>query len=195
MRVIITIFCLTFYFLATGQIIEYRHDSLFVNNFYVDAQTDKAAIDSLLSTKGKIRTSKDKYKLNPETGKSVVLTTYYYYDLGLFFRRYDYDTAKLSVGIKLYRDTDRKVDRQAELTETFKGELLIAGNYMNDKRTIVQLQQLKNCAVRVSQATVGSYSSIIGGDIIYEQNIIRLSFDIRTKELISVFIHHNFKDR
>ncbi len=186
---------MTFYFLATGQIIEYRHDSLFVNNFYVDAQTDKAAIDSLLSTKGKIRTSKDKYKLNPETGKSVVLTTYYYYDLGLFFRRYDYDTAKLSVGIKLYRDTDRKVDRQAELTETFKGELLIAGNYMNDKRTIVQLQQLKNCAVRVSQATVGSYSSIIGGDIIYEQNIIRLSFDIRTKELISVFIHHNFKDR
>lgn len=195
MRVIITIFCLTFYFLATGQKIEYRHDSLFVNNVYVDAQTDKAAIDSLLSTKGKIRTSKDKYKLNPETGKSVVLTTYYYYDLGLFFRRYDYDTAKLSVGIKLYRDTDRKVDRQAELTETFKGELLIAGNYMNDKRTIVQLQQLKNCAVRVSQATVGSYSSIIGGDIIYEQNIIRLSFDIRTKELISVFIHHNFKDR
>lgn len=195
MRVIITIFCLTFYFLATGQKIEYRHDSLFVNNVYVDAQTDKAAIDSLLSTKGKIRTSKDNYKLNPETGKSVVLTTYYYYDLGLFFRRYDYDTAKLSVGIKLYRDTDRKVDRQAELTETFKGELLIAGNYMNDKRTIVQLQQLKNCAVRVSQATVGSYSSIIGGDIIYEQNIIRLSFDIRTKELISVFIHHNFKDR
>ena len=180
---------------ATGQKIEYRHDSLFVNNFYVDAQTTKATIDSLLNTKGKTKTSKDNDKLNPTTGKKVVRTTDFYYDLGLFFRKYDYDTTKLSVGIKLYRDTDPKEDKQSELTETFKGQLFIADNYINDKRTIEQLQQLKNCSVTIDQASLGSYSTIIGGDIIYEQNIIRLSFDRKTKELKSVFIHHNFKDR
>ncbi|MEJ8843999.1 hypothetical protein WG954_16520 [Lacibacter sp. H375] len=195
MRIIITTFLVAFYSIATGQKIEYRHDSLFVNNFYVDAQTNKATVDSLLNTKGKTKTSKDNDKINPATGKKVVRTTDFYYDLGLFFRRYDYDTTKLSVGIKLSRDTDQKEDKQSELTEPFKGQLFIADNYINEKRTIEQLQQLKNCSVTVSQASLGSYSTIIGGDIIYEQNIIRLSFDKKTKELKSVFIHHNFKDR
>jgi hypothetical protein len=195
MRIIITIFLVIFYLLATGQNIEYRHDSLFINKFFVDAQTNKATIDSLLNTKGKTKTSKDNDKLNPATGKKAVRTTDFYYDLGLFFRRYDYDTTKLSVGIKLYSDTDPKEDKQSELTETFKGQLFIADNYINEKRTIEQLKQLNYCTVTVSQASLGSYSTIIGGDIIYEQNIIRLLFDRKTKELKSVFIHHNFKDR
>ena len=45
------------------------------------------------------------------------------------------------------------------------------------------------------QASLGTNSTIIGGDIIYEQNVIRLSFDSKTKKLKSVFIGHNFKDR
>lgn len=196
MRTVIAIFLVVFLSLFTAaQKIEYNHDSLFVNNFYVDAQTSKSTIDSLLNAKGKSRASKDKDKINPSTGKKAIETTDFYYDLGLFFRRYDYDSTKLSVGIKLYRDTDSKADRQSELTEPFKGELYVAGNYINDKRTIDQLHELKNCNVTVSMVSLGSISSLIGGDIIYQQNIIRLSFDRKTNELKAVFIHHNFKDR
>ncbi len=195
MRTAITILLLSFSLVSIGQKIEYRHDSLFVNSFYVDAQTSKSTIDSLLSAKGKTKTSRDNDKINPGTGKKVLRTTDFYYDLGLFFRRYDYDTTKLSVGIKLYRDTDPKEDRQSELTEPFKGELYIADNYINDKRTLEELQQLKNCNVTTSNVSLGSYSSLIGGDIMYRQNIIRLSFERKTSELKAVFIHHNFKDR
>lgn len=195
MRTAITILLLFYSLVLTAQKIEYRHDSLFINNFYVNAQTSKSTIDNLLNVKGKTKTSRDNDKLNPATGKKVVRTTDFYYDLGLFFRRYDYDTTKLSVGIKLYRDTDPKEDRQSELTEPFKGELYIADNYINDKRTLEELQQLKNCNVTTSSVSLGSYSSLIGGDIMYLQNIIRLSFDRKTSELKAVFIHHNFKDR
>ena len=169
MRTIFTILLAAFYFVATGQKVEYRHDSLFVNNFHVDAKTNKVTIDSLLGIKGKTKKLKDNDKINPFTGRKAVQTTDFYYDIGLFFRKYDYDTSKLSVGIKLYRDTDPKEDRQDELTETFKGQLYIAENYINDSRTIEELQKLKNCSVTVTQASLGSFSTIIGGDIIYEK--------------------------
>jgi hypothetical protein len=195
MRLILSIFLATFNFLANSQKTEYRHDSLFVNSIYVDAQTNKATLGSLLNSNGKTRTSKDNDKINPSTGKKVFRTTQFYYDLGLFFRKYDYDTTKLSVGIKLYSELDSKEDRKNELTDTFKGQLYIADNYINEKRTIEQLKQLKNCRVTTSTVSLGSYSYLLGGDIIYEQNMIRLSFDKKTNELTSVFIHHNFKER
>jgi hypothetical protein len=195
MRTSFTTLLIAFALVGSAQRIEYSQDSLFVNGVYVDAQTSKSTIDSLLNEKGKRKASRDKDKINPSTGKKVWRTTDFYYDLGLFFRRYDYDTSKLSIGIKLYRDTDLKEDRQDELTEPFKGDLYIAGNYVNDKRTLEELKQLENCSVAIKIASVGSYSSLIGGDIIYMQNIIRLLFDSKTKELKSVFIHHNFKDR
>lgn len=195
MRITITIFLVSIFSVATGQKIEYRHDSLFVNNFLVDAKTTKTTLDSLLNAKGKTKTSKDNNKINPATGKKVVRITDFYYEQGLFFRRYDYDTAQLSVGIKLYRDTDKKEDRENELTEPFKGELFIADNFINDKRTIEQLQLLKNCSVTRSYVSLGTYSYPIGGDIIYLQSVIRISFDKKTNELTDVFIHHNFKDR
>ena len=187
---------LTLYFLsATGQKLAYLNDSLYVNNFYVEAQTSRSTLDSLLNSKSKIKTSKSSFRNNPATGKKVIETTAYYYDLGLFFRRYDYDTTKLSIGIKLYRDTDPKEDKGNGLTKPFKGQLYIADNYINDKRTIEQLGQLKNCTVTVDYASVGSYSSNIGGDIVYQQSVIRIVFDTKTNELKSVFIHHNLKDR
>jgi len=189
--ILLTILTLT----AAGQKLEYRHDSLFVNSFFVDVSTSKSFLDSLLQTSGKTKSAKDKYKDNPVTGKKVKQTTIFYYDKGLFFRKYDYDSTQLSIGIKLYRDTDPQNDRESELTETFKGQLYIAGNYINDNRQIDKLQDLENCSVTVSEATVGSFSTIIGGDILYGENVIRLSFDRKTKELIAVFIHHNFKDR
>lgn len=191
---LLTLFALLF-FAAAGQKIEYRDDSLFLNNYFIDASTSKPTLDSLLQTSGKSKHSKGKFKDNPETGKKAKLTTVFYYDKGLFFRRYDYDSTKLSIGIKLYRDTDNKEDRENELTEAFKGQLYIAENFINDKRQIEELQNLTNCSATVSKATSGSYSTIIGGDIIYKQNVIRISFDRQTKELTNVFIHHNFKDR
>ncbi len=195
MRIALAIFLAAFNFVARGQRIAYLHDSLFVNSLYVDAQTNKSTLDSLLNSKAKTRTSKDDDTINPATGKKVIRTTLFYYDLGLFFRKYDYDTTKLSVGIKLYRDSDPKEDRRKELTEIFKGQLYIADNYINDKRTIEQLRQLKNCSVTTSTVSLGSYSYPLGWDIVYEQNIIRLSFDKKTSGLTDVFIHHNFKDR
>src|SRR5258706_16344025 len=126
MRIALAIFLAAFNFVARGQRIAYLHDSLFVNSLYVDAQTNKSTLDSLLNSKAKTRTSKDDDTINPATGKKVIRTTLFYYDLGLFFRKYDYDTTKLSVGIKLYRDSDPKEDRRKELTEIFKGQLYIA---------------------------------------------------------------------
>jgi hypothetical protein len=195
MRIAILLLFASFSSVARSQKIEYRHDSLFVNTCYVDAQTSKPTLDSLLNSKGKTKTSRDKDKINPATGKKVVQTTHFYYDKGLFFRRYDYDTGKLSVGIKLYSATEKKEEKQNELTIPFNGSLFIADNYINDKRTIEQLQLLKNCRVEVTYISIGSYSHPLGGDIIYQQNIIRLSFDKNTKELTDVFIHHNFKDQ
>jgi hypothetical protein len=195
MRIAITLLLVSIYSCATGQKVEYRHDSLFVNNYFVDARTDKTTLDSLLNSRGKTITSRDNDKLNPITGRKVIRSTYFYYDRGLFFRKYDYDTTKLSIGIKLYKDTDKKEDRDNDLTELFKGELFIADNYINDKRTIEQLQLLKNCSVTTNYVSLGSYSFPIGGDIIYLRNIIRISFDKKTKELTDVFIHHNFTDR
>src|SRR5204863_9933217 len=100
MRTIFALLLIFFSSIAIGQKIEYRNDSLFLNSFYVDAQTGKYIIDSLLNVKGKTKTSKDNDKLNPATGKKVARVTDFYYGLGIFFRRYDYDTTKLSVGIK-----------------------------------------------------------------------------------------------
>lgn len=195
MKITITLFFASIFSVANGQKIEYRNDSLFVNNFFVDAQTTKTILDSLLNAKGKTKTSRDHDKLNPATGEKVLQTTYFYYEKGLFFRRYDYDTTQLSVGIKLYRDTDKKEDKENELTEPFTGELFIADNFVNDKRTIQQLQLLKKCSVTTSYVSLGSYSYLLGGDIIYQKSIIRISFDKKTNELTNVFIHHNFKDR
>jgi hypothetical protein len=189
--ILVNLFCIG----AFGQKIEYRHDSLYVNNYFVDAQISKVTLDSLLGAISKTKTSKDDYTISPVTGKKVIRTTYFYYDLGLFFRKYNHDISKLSIGIKLYRDNEPKKDKESELKETFRGQLFIAENLINDKRKIEQLKKMENCTVTASQATLGSYSMLIGGDIFYEKNVIRLSFDSKTSELKEVFIHHNFKDR
>ncbi len=180
---------------ASAQKVEYRNDSLFLNNYYVDALTSKVTLDSLLKIVGKLKKSTDKYKNNFATGKKVKLTTVYYYTRGLYFCKYDYDTTKISIGIKLFINTDKKEDREIKLSEPFVGQLIIADNIMNDKRKVEQLNNLKNCSVTINKVNLGSYSRILGGDLIYQQNVIRLSFYKNTKELTAVFIHHNFKDR
>lgn len=175
---------------AAGQNIVYRNDSLFVNNFYVNASTSKLDFDSLLAKAGKEKFSKDKD--NPPTGRKVKQTTYYYHDLGLFFRKYAYDTTKLSIGIKLYPYYSNKEEANNGMPgRSFSGQLFIAENLINNKRQVSALQKMKGCTVTVSEVSYGSHKTIIGGELIYQQNIIRLAFDKQTRELTEVFIHHN----
>jgi len=203
MREVFILFLASFSLTTFAQKVEYRNDSLYINNLFVDAQTNASTLDSVLNAKGKTKKSKSSFKENQITGKKVVQTTRFYYDLGLFFRTYDNDSTQLSVGVKLYRDTNKQLyrdtnkreEKQSELTEPFKGQLFIADNFINDKRSIEELEKLKNCSVTVSKASLGSYSTIIGGDIIYKESVIRLSFDKTTKRLKALFIHHNLKDR
>jgi len=183
-------------FTVSGQTIEYRNDSLFVNNTYVNAQTTKAALDSLLKSKGKIKKSKADIRKCPASNKKVFTTTYFYHDLGLFFRKFDCDTTALSVGIKLYYDTDSKFDKSvSELRKTFNGQLIIAGNVINDKREIRELEQMQNCRVTITKLNAGSYETILGGDIFYGEQTIRLAFDSKTNKLTSVFFHYGFKNQ
>jgi|CXWL01.1.fsa_nt_gi hypothetical protein len=196
MRITFIIFLIIFYLAATGQKIEYRNDSLFIENIYVDAQTPKDELDKILNEPGKTRKSKNNFRKHPVTGKKVREKTIYYLNHGLYFRRYDYDTTKFSVGLRLY---PYMVDKQEKVYglpgRAFSGQLYIGENFINDKRTISELQTLKNCSVTLEEVVWGTYRTIIGGDIIYKQNIIRLSFDPQNKELTSVLIHHNFRDR
>ena len=194
-RPLIILFLTFICFNVPGQRIEYRNDSLFVNDFYVNAQTTKTKLDSLLKSVSKAKKSKSDIPKCDNPNKKVVRTTYFYYDLGLFFRKYDCDTSKLSVGIKLYNDSDGKYDKKkSELKNTYLGQLIIGGNLITGKREIQELEQMDNCKVTVSKLNFGSISTLIGGDIIYKKNFIRLSFDSKTSQLTNVYIHHNFQN-
>ena len=140
MREVFILFLASFSLTTFAQKVEYRNDSLYINNLFVDAQTNASTLDSVLNAKGKTKKSKSSFKENQITGKKVVQTTRFYYDLGLFFRTYDNDSTQLSVGVKLYRDTDKREEKQSELTEPFKGQLFIADNFINDKRSIEELE-------------------------------------------------------
>ncbi|MBX2978728.1 MAG: hypothetical protein KF905_05475 [Flavobacteriales bacterium] len=179
---------------AMGQNITHRNDSLFINDFYVNPQITKSTLDSLLASTSKAKKSKGNTPPCPNSDKKVTRTTYFYYELGIFLRKYDCDTSKFSLGIKLYHDSDRKYDkRSGELTNTFSGELLIADNEIHDKREISELQAMDNVTVTISKLEIGIISSVIGGDIVSVRDFIRLSFDSKTDQLTHVYIHHNFR--
>lgn len=187
---------LTFCLFVKGQIIEYRNDSLFIENVYVDAQTPKNQLDKILGESGRTINSKSDFRRHPATGKKVKETTIYYLNHGLYFRKYDYDSTKLSIGVKLYQYKISKDEANYGMSgRPFTGQLFIAENLINGKRSFSELQKMKNCTLTVDEAVIGSYKRIIGGDIVYKENIIRLSFDNQTNELTEVVIHHNFKDR
>lgn len=88
-----------------------------------------------------------------------------------------------------------KEDQESVLSNTFPGSLLIGGNIINDNRRITVLEKLPNILVTTMNMKLATYNRLLGGDIIYGENVIRLRFDSKTDELTEVFIHHNFKDR
>ncbi len=194
MKIILLFILSILFFESNGQKIVYRHDSLFVNNIYVDAQTKKHTIDSLLNSKGETKTSKDEDTKNPGTGKKVVLTTYFYNDLGLFFRKYNYNKSALTFGIKLSDDTDPNKVKQNGLENIFKGDFFIDENFMNDKRKVSQLQNLKNCQVLFRYLSTSARDYLVEGEIIYGTNTITILFDETSCELTTVFINIDLKN-
>lgn len=188
----LTFFTIIF-FVSKGQKVEYRNDSLFINSFYVNAFTSKLTLDSLLKDKGKIGEHLGKYK--PMTKERTKETSYTYKRLGLIFSKTDYDSTRLSIAIKLYRNSDPVVDENNMSTKPFKGELFIGDNFMNDKRTIEQLQKLNNCKLEYKQSHLsfsGQPRTITIANLIYQESLINILFDSASNETTCVFIYHNW---
>ncbi len=192
MRISIFIIFSMITFGSKGQKIEYRNDSLFINGFYVNAFTSKLTLDSLLHDKGKIEKRLGKpYSLTKERVKQ---TSYTYSKLGLIFGKTDFDTTRLSIAIKLYRNSNPSVDQNNMRTNPFKGELYIADNYMNDKRTVEQLQKLNNCTLQYKQNHLsinGQPHTITFANLVYQESLVNILFDSDTNETTCVFIYHN----
>ena len=192
MRFSLLIFFAIISFISKGQKVEYRNDSIYINSFYVNAFTSKLTLDSLLKDKGKIEQHLGKtYSFTKERDKN---TRYTYSKLGLIFGKSDFDTTRLSIAIKLYRNSNPMVDQNNMSTNPFKGELYIADNYMNDKRTIEQLQKLNNCTLQYQQSHISAFGqphTITIANLIYQESLVNILFDSDTNETTCVFIYHN----
>ena len=55
------------------------------------------------------------------------------------------------------------------------------------------MKQMKNVAVSFQESYPGGKKTIIGGEILYQKDIIRLSVDKKTQEITAVNFYHNFK--
>lgn len=182
---VLVLFCCN----AIGQRIDLRNDSLFVNHYFIRNTTDKATLDSLLGSKGKRRNNISNH-VYPGTDQRMRSETYTYSSKGIIFsRNLDYDTAQLSIRIKLKKNLDNYVDQVNMPTQRFKGELFIDDNYMNDKNSIEQLQKLKKCRVTYNEHTFNTGRTVIvSGNVIYQQRRIGLLFDIQTNEITVIGI-------
>jgi hypothetical protein len=92
------------------------------------------------------------------------------------------DTGDISIFIKLHKNSNPAVDYNNLPTKVFKRELFIGDNYMNDKRDVAELQQLKNLAIDYQQR-------LTMAQIIYQQRPIKLLFDIKTALATVIYIY------
>lgn len=184
-------FVLIFSFLYTqAQKIECRNDSLFINQYYINILTPLHVFDSLLNDKAKVKSLKG--KTGSSTEQRSIITNLTYKKLGIVISKANADSAGFSMGIKLQRNSNGEVDFNNLPTDIFKGELYIGGNYLNDKKTIEQLQQLQNCTLDYKQTDLTmQYSpvSIIIGKLNYLKKSYRLLFDSKTAQLTCIFVH------
>lgn len=172
---------------TTGQRVDFRNDSLFINTIFVNATSSKSTLDSLLEEKGKQVTILGKYMhgVNQKTKWTKII----YNKKGLIFSKNEFDSSNLSLAVKLYKNTDPEVDRNNMSTKSFHGELFIDTNYLNDKRRIDQLQKLSNCLVSYKESTFLSHTGIINCNIFYRKREIRALFDFQTNNLTCIFIN------
>lgn len=187
MRFLFFIFLIQLTFFGHGQKIEFKHDSLFINSLYVNGFTSKSTLDSLLNSKSKEEKKKGKHF--SDSSEIMNLTIYKYKKDGLIFSKNDNDISKLSIALKLYKNSDPFVDQNNMPTNTFKGTLYIDDNFMNDKRHINQLQKLKNCTVTFKESSFNSQTGIIGCNIKYLNRPISVLFDFKTNEMTCIFIN------
>ena len=176
-----------FSFLAVSQKIDFRNDSLFVNGYFIDGRTSKSTLDSLLNEKGRLKRIVGKYK--PGTLELSKWSKIIYNKSGLIFTKKDYDSLNLSLSIKLYKNSNAEIDYTNMPTKTFKGTLFIDSNYMNDKKTVDQLQKLKNCSFSCKESTISGQSRTIFCNILYRQREIRGIFDFKTNTMTCIFIY------
>jgi hypothetical protein len=179
MRLVILIILSQLSVKAIGQRIDFRNDSLFVDTYYVDGFTTKSTLDSLLKTNGSQSKAKGHYK--PGTTEIMNWKIYTYRTKGLIFRKNDADRTQLLLSVKLNRNSNAVVDQSNMPTRPFKGELFIAGNYLNDKTKVEQLQALKNCAM--------NYDNFAVATIVCQQRQIMVLFDVITGEVTCIFIN------
>jgi hypothetical protein len=165
----------------------FRNDSLFINTIFVNATTSKSTLDSLLEEKGKQVTTLGKYIHG--ANQTTKWTKIIYNKKGLIFSKNELETSNLLLAIKLYKNTNSEVDQNNMSTKTFTGELFVDINYMNDKRTIDQLQKLDNCKVSYKESTFLSHTGILYCNILYRKREIRALFDFQTNNLTCIFIN------
>ena len=187
------LFCVT-HLAVAGQTIEYRNDTLYINTLFVDANTSSTKIDSLLGSKRTSKSSKDDYRTNPTTGKSVIQKTDFYFEKGLFFRRYDFDKTAITVGIRMFHGESEKTKSQTGLNNSFEGELFIDGNHMNEIKKGSQLPKLKNCEVIYRSLRTSSREYLMQAEIYHGKNQITIFLDEDTNEVTSIFISLNLTD-
>ena len=195
MKYLSSIFFCFIHIIVAGQTIEYRNDSLYINTLFVDAKTSNVKIDSLVGSKRISKSSKDDYKTNPTTGKSVIQETDFYFEKGLFFRRYDFDKNAFTVGIRLLGGENQKAKTQTGLDKSFEGELLIEGNHMNEIKKASQLTKLKNCEVIYRSLRTSSREYLMQAEIYHGNNQITIFLDEDTNEVTSIFISLNLTDK
>lgn len=173
------LFIIFFYcsFISIGQRIDFKNDSLFVNNYFVNWTTSKSTLDSLLKVDGKEKKRIGKYK--PGTKEPYKWTSYSYDKLGLIFGKNDYDTISLTLAVKLNRNSNPTVDANNMSTRIFKGKFFIDDILMNDIKNIDQLQKLKKF----------SLTGNIVYNLIYKKRQIRVLTDFQTGELTCIFIY------
>ncbi|HEX4875389.1 MAG TPA: hypothetical protein VFV31_01875 [Chitinophagaceae bacterium] len=172
-----------------GQRIDFKKDSLFINSFYVNGRTSKSTLDSLLNDKGKEKSITGKQRPGTQAAISWIRITYS--RLGLIFTKNDYEPNDLAVAVKLHKNTNTGVDWNNMPTKIFSGGLYIEDNYMNNKRTIDQLQTMQNCKISYQESSFAGHTGIIQCNIVCLDSDIRALFDFQTNELTCIFIGYS----
>lgn len=178
---------------AMGQVISFHDDSLKINKTYIDARITAKQLDLLLGTKhGTLKTKSD-LQIKTHTGIKVKQVTYYYPSLGLYFRTYKDDASKFALGLKLTDAPDPKDEIIQKLIKPFAGYLFIVGNDMSRYKTAEEIKLLPNVSVSFQESYPDGKRTIVGGEILYQKDIIRLSIDKKTQEITAIYFYHNFK--
>jgi ascorbate-specific PTS system EIIC-type component UlaA len=171
-------------FISIAQKVECRNDSIFINSFYINASTSKATIDNILKVTGKTKQQLGHYK--PMTKERMRVTSYTYNKLGMIFRKYDYDSTKLSIVIKLSRNSNIA-------TKLFMGDLYFANSHINEIKRLDQIQQLKDCKFKyyTQPVTVPGFplAGAYAATITYQNSSLYVLSDFFIDEIVSVTIN------